>query len=43
MMMLEGLRVRSPAAQARVLFNAVEKDLELRLILRRLALTDPRD
>jgi hypothetical protein len=43
MMMLEGLRAQHPASQAQTLLAAVENDLELRLLLRRLVLTDPRE
>ena len=43
MLMKEGLRLQQPAARARVLLSVIEDDLELRLLLRRLVLTLPKN
>ena len=41
MLMAEGLRAQSPAAQARAVLSAIEEDVGLRVILRRLVFKDP--
>lgn len=40
MLMKEGLRLRQPLAQAQALLDAMEKDTELRLRLRRVVLAN---